>query len=97
MRIKASLFATLGLIALGKPAQASSAWPDTYRDRLEAWALLETLNANLLASNSATKTLETWCGAHHMAAQVKLHARLRRDVHKPVTPEQRARLGIGAN
>ena len=82
MKIKASLVATLGLIAFGKPAQAASTWPDTYRDRLAAWALLETLNANLLASNSATKTLEIWCGAHHMAAQVKLHARLRRDVRQ---------------
>jgi chorismate-pyruvate lyase len=98
MKAKVSLFATLGLIALGRPAEAAAtAWPDTFRDRLEAWALLETLNANLLASNSATKTLEAWCGAHHMAAQAKLHARLRRDVQKPITPEQRARLNIGPN
>jgi hypothetical protein len=96
MKAKASLAAALGLIALGRPAQAAGpTWPDTFRDRLEAWALLETLNANLLASNSATKTLEAWCGAHHMAAEAKLHARLRRDVHKPITPAQRARLGLG--
>ncbi len=97
MRAKASLAAAVSLAALIKPAQAASAWPDTFRGRLEAWALIETLNANLLASNSATKTLEAWCGAHHMAAEAKLHARLRRDVQKPITPEQRARLNIGPN
>ena len=91
----ASICAALGLVALGKPVYAATAWPDTFRDRLEAWALIETLNATLLASNSATKTLEAWCGAHHMAADAVLHARLRRDVQKPITPEQRARLGVG--
>jgi chorismate-pyruvate lyase len=95
MKAKASIAAALGLVAMGKPAQAAATWPDTFRGRLEAWALIETLNATLLASNSATKTLEAWCGAHHMAGNAVLHARLRRDVQKPVTPEQRARLHIG--
>jgi chorismate-pyruvate lyase len=97
MKAKASIFAALGFVALGKPAQASEAWPDTFRGRLEAWALMETLNATLLASNSATKTLESWCGTHHMAADAVLHARLRRDIQKPITAEQRKRLNIGAN
>jgi chorismate-pyruvate lyase len=97
MKAKVSLVAAFGLVTLGDPSQAATAWPDTFRDRLEAWALIETLNATLLASNSATKTLEAWCGAHHMAPEAVLHARLRRDVQKPITAEQRARLNIGPN
>lgn len=94
-RARASVFAALGLVTFGDPAQAAAVWPDTFRDRLEAWALIETLNATLLASDSATRTLEAWCGAHHMAPEAVLHARLRRDVQKPITPAQRARLKIG--
>jgi chorismate-pyruvate lyase len=95
MNKNASIIAAISLVALGKPAYAAAAWPDTFRGRLEAWSLVETLNATLLASNSATKTLEAWCGAHHMAKDAVLHAQFRRDVHKPITPEQRSRLKIG--
>jgi chorismate-pyruvate lyase len=97
MKAKVSLVAAFGLVTFADPSRAATAWPDTFRDRLEAWALIETLNATLLASNSATKTLEAWCGAHHMAPEAVLHARLRRDVQKPITAEQRARLNIGPN
>lgn len=40
----------------------------TYASRLELLALLQTLNADLLASSSATTTLERWCRDHAMAA-----------------------------
>jgi hypothetical protein len=39
-------------------AQDAPAWPDTYVTRLQALALLQTLNAEVLASRSATRTLE---------------------------------------
>ncbi|MFZ4380140.1 MAG: hypothetical protein ACOYN1_10315, partial [Polynucleobacter sp.] len=35
--------------------------------RLEAYAILQTLNANLLGSKSATRTLQVWCEDHQMA------------------------------
>ncbi len=89
------VFAALGVTAFAAPAAAGSVWPDTFRSRLEALALMETLNATLLASNSATKTLEDWCAAHHMAADAKIHAHLLRDVQKPISAEQRRRLDIG--
>lgn len=57
------------LVASIAPAAAQQRWPDTYESRLEILALLETLNAELLAGTSATRTLETWCGEHHMAEQ----------------------------
>lgn len=78
-------------------AVAAPAWPASFEGRLEALALIETLNANLLASRSATETLTEWCAAHHMAEPPKLVAHLQRDVAKPISPEQRRALDIGPN
>jgi chorismate-pyruvate lyase len=58
---------------------------------------MERLNATLLASNSATDVLESWCAGHHMAADATIHAHLKRDVQKPVSPTQRRLLQIGPN
>lgn len=43
-------------------------WPDTYTGRLEALAVLQSFNAEVLASRSATAVLEAWCRDHHLAA-----------------------------
>ena len=50
-------------------------WSDTPLARLEALALIETLNAEILASSSATLTLERWCREHALAdpAQILAH------------------------
>jgi hypothetical protein len=85
----------LGVAAFAAPLRAAPRWPDTFVSRLEAVALIETLNASLLASNSATKTLEDWCAAHHMASDATLHAHLKRDVQKPLPAAERQRLQIG--
>jgi hypothetical protein len=84
----------LVLTMLSAPLRATPMWPDTFQGRLKALALLETLNANLLASSSATQTLEDWCAAHHMAAQPTLHAHLDRGMQKPLPAGERARLQI---
>lgn len=78
----------------GSPAPA---WPDTYQARLAILALIETLNADLLASRSATETLTEWCAAHAMAENPRISAHLLRGIAKPITAEQRRRLGIGPN
>ncbi len=78
-------------------AIAAPARPDTYQARLTIWALIETLNADLLASRSATETLTEWCAAHDMAADPKISAHLLRGTAKPITMEQRRRLDIGPN
>ncbi|HWK43795.1 MAG TPA: hypothetical protein VNT30_03680 [Stellaceae bacterium] len=70
-------------------------WPDTPLARLEALALLQTFNADLLSHPSATLTLERWCGAHHLADEAKITAKLDRAVDKPATAEQRKRLAVG--
>ena len=38
------------------------AWSDTFQSRVEVLALLQSLNGEILAGSSATRTLETWCG-----------------------------------
>ena len=87
------------LFAIAVPVAASAApisWPDTFQARVESEAIIQTLNGNFLASNSATLTLEQWCNAHHLAgADAKIKAHLIRDDVKPITPEQRARLKVG--
>lgn len=50
-------------------------WRDTFESRLEILALLQSLNAEILAGSSATRTLEEWCGDHRMAADPKIVAR----------------------
>lgn len=74
--------------------QESPAWPDTYVARLQALALVETLNAEVLASRSATLTLEDWCRDHQLAKEPKMVAELVRGVTKGSTGEQRERLQV---
>jgi len=85
----------LALLATPALAQSARPWPDTFLARLEALALVETLNATLLAARSATFTLDAWCADHKLAGDPKIRARLVRDVDKPATAEQRARLEVG--
>jgi chorismate-pyruvate lyase len=64
-------------------AQAASPWPDSFLGRLEVLTLIEQLNGALLASRSATATLETWCADHHMASPARISASLDRNADKP--------------
>lgn len=89
------LAAALAFAAAPDLAQAASARPDTFRTRLEALASMETLNAEVLASRSATRTLEHWCATRGLAAVPTLHAELDRRVDKPADADVRARLGVG--
>jgi hypothetical protein len=90
------LLAAALALAAGRLARAQPpAWPDTFVARVEALALMQTLNAELLASRSATETLERWCGDHHLAAEPRIAARLVTGADKPPSPEQRQRLQIG--
>ena len=53
--------------AAAPPDAAPVAWHDSYTTRLEALALLQSLNADLLSHDSATLTLDRWCAAHQLA------------------------------
>ena len=83
-------------LATSAPAQERSVptWPDSYVNRLEALALIQTLNAELLAGRSATLTLEKWCSDHKLAAEPKILAKLVRGKEKPASPETRQRLQV---
>lgn len=97
MRAVAILAVTL-LALMGNPstrAQTAPSWPDTYLGRVEVLAVMEGLNARLLASRSATATLEAWCADHGMAATPRLAAHLQRAVDKPASQETRQRLSVG--
>src|SRR5258708_27150102 len=69
-------------------------WSANFVVRVEALALLETLNSELLSNNSATLTLEHWCDIHHLASPPRIIAVRVSDVGKPVSPEQRQELHV---
>jgi hypothetical protein len=71
-------------------------WHDTLTARLEALALLQTLNADLLSHDSATLTLDRWCEAHQMASPPQVVADRLPDVDKPPTALQREELVVSA-
>lgn len=77
-------------------AQRTADWPDTLTTRVEALALLETLNADLLSNDSATLTLDRWCDAHKMASPAKIVAELVHGGDKAPTDEVRQLLGVNA-
>jgi len=69
-------------------------WSSSFVARLEALALLETLNSELLSNSSATLTLEHWCDIHHLAYPARIKAVRISDVDKPVSFEQRQELHV---
>lgn len=78
------------------PRRAAVPWSDSYTTRLEALALLQSLNADLLSHDSATLTLERWCAAHRLATPATVVADRVRDVDRQPTAEVRALLGVSA-
>ena len=69
-------------------------WPDSFIGRLEALALIESLNADLLAHDSATLTIERWCGDHRLADPPRIVAERVRDADKPASAQVRAALDV---
>ena len=94
-------FVTLNLCASAISAEpvvrrTGAPWPDTLLSRVEALALIETLNARLLgACCTATEVLDKWCADHKLASDPVIHARRISGTEKPVSPEQRQRLQVG--
>ena len=78
------------------PAPAWSGADDAYVRRLEYAAIVEQLNGQLLAADSATRILEQWCRTHRLAPTPRIVAERVTGADKPVSAEQRARLGIDA-
>ena len=76
-------------------AQPAAVWPDTFEGRLQVLALVQSLNAEILTGQSATRILERWCRDHHLAVAPRIDAKVFRDAHREATAEQRARLRVG--
>jgi chorismate-pyruvate lyase len=92
------LILTIALLVVGAGragAQVPGSWPDSYVSRLQAFAAMQSLNAEILASRSATLSLEGWCRAHHLAADPRVVAERVPGVMVAPTAEQRVRLAIG--
>ena len=62
------------LAAKPSAAKETASWPGTFTGRVEALVLMQALNAEILASRSATSTLEAWCGAHRLATPARIVA-----------------------
>ena len=95
------MVATVGLIAILSAAmpllglgQTAATWFDTFESRLKILALTQTLNAEILASSSATQSLEKWCRDHKMAADPIIVARVTTGIDKVATTEQLQRLQV---
>src|SRR5882724_6932802 len=90
----AMLLGWLPVWAAGSAVERSPTWPDTFVTRVEATALLQTLNADLLSHDSATLTLERWCDVHRLASPARIVAVRVLDTEKPPSPDQRRELSV---
>ena len=95
LAIRAAL-ASFILLILAGAAGAAPPWQDGFTARLEAVALLESLNADLLSHDSATLTLDHWCATHDLASPARIIAERVHDVDKAPTVEQRRLLNVSA-
>jgi hypothetical protein len=94
LRALAAAAALLLVKAAPAIADGPKPWPDSFVGRLEALALIESLNGELLAHDSATLTLERWCADHHLANPALIVAERVRDAVKPASAEVREALDV---
>jgi len=90
----ATAFSAMAAAPEPSASGAPAPWHDSFVTRLEALALLQSLNADLLSHDSATLTLDRWCGAHHLADPATITAERMHDVDKPPTAAQRELLHV---
>lgn len=80
------------LLAAPVQAQHAPAWPDALLTRTQALALVQGLNAEILASRSATATLERWCRDHGLAPEPRVVAEVLAGEPRAPDADQRRRL-----
>jgi len=88
---RSRILAAICVLLLGGCASTPSRG---YLARVELLALLQTLNAQLLSHDSATLTLERWCGEHRLADPARILAQRVRGEDKPATPDVRELLKV---
>ena len=89
----ALMLCATGAFADETTAGAAHPWPDSFVARVEALALLQTLNAELLSHDSATATLEHWCDSHRLATPPRIVAQRVPGADRPPSDAQRRELG----
>jgi chorismate-pyruvate lyase len=94
-RLISSALVVLAGWTTGGRAAESSPCPDSFVARLEALALLQSLNADLLSHNSATATLERWCADHRLADPARIAAERVEGVEKEAGADVRSALDVG--
>jgi hypothetical protein len=87
-----ALAAAAVLVAAPARAQRAPVWPNALLTRTQALALVQGLNAEILASRSATATLEKWCGDHGLAREPRVVAEVVPGQPRAPDAEQRQRL-----
>lgn len=92
-----AIAALAAMLALSGCALAPRSGGDGQPTRIEAVALLQTLNADLLSHDSATSTLEQWCAGHHLADPARVVALRAAVPAKPIPDELRLRLAVAAD
>jgi hypothetical protein len=90
----AAVLCSLTSVADVYTSPQTAKWSASFLARVEALALLQTLNAELLSNSSATLTLEHWCAVHRLASPPRIVAERVPDMDKPASPEQRQELGV---
>jgi hypothetical protein len=86
----------IAIACLLSSVSTAATWTDTPVARLEALALIESLNAEILSSSSATLTLERWCRDHALADPPQILARRVDAPGAPPSPEVRSDLQVSS-
>jgi chorismate-pyruvate lyase len=92
----ASLALTLLASNTGAEGGGALPWRESSTARLEAFALLQSLNTELLSHDSATLTLERWCADHRLASPAHVIAERVARTYRAATDEQRQLLSVSA-
>lgn len=85
-------------IALDVPLQAplGRRWSDNVTTRLQVQALMQSLNASILASTSATSALEEWCRARGIADKPQIVAERLENDREPLTAYHACHLNVSS-
>jgi hypothetical protein len=92
--VAGAMLLCLSGVCVGATPAPPTTWTSSFVTRVEALAVLQSLNAELLSHESATLTLEHWCDVHKLASPAKITAVRVLDVDKLPTPEQRVELNV---
>jgi len=92
----AMIVVALVLLCASASTQAPSAAAETIASRLDAFALIQALSAEILRSQSATATLENWCRDHRLADPPRIVALVVSGTHRTPSRDQLRRLDVGA-